>query len=109
MQVLAGPTLGTLAPVGSPVNFTEATGLANYTGDVMPMRMNGVEFIQFQILSNFDGATFTGAPNGSGGGVDGRYLTGLSEVKFQVTPEPSTFVLAGLGLVGLLIARRRRK
>ena len=111
VQVLAGATLGTLTNVGAPVTFAEATGLATYTGDVMPLVMNAVQFIEFKILTTWEGATFGGtAGTSTDPGPDGRFLTGLSEVKFEATtPEPSTFILAGIGLVGLMVARRRRK
>jgi alpha-L-fucosidase len=44
-------------------------------------------FVRFQILSNWDGASFWSSITGSlTGGVDGRYLAGLSEVRFVGTP-----------------------
>ena len=53
---------------------------------------------------------------GQQGGPDGRFLTGLSEVRFVVEspddiPEPVTVVLLGMGIAGLggYLRRRRRR
>jgi alpha-L-fucosidase len=44
-------------------------------------------FVKLQILSNWDGASFWSSITGSlNGGVDGRYLAGLSEVRFVGAP-----------------------
>lgn len=54
----------------------------NFAGVVPATR-----FVRFQILSNWDGASFWSSITGSlNGGVDGRYLAGLSEVRFVGTP-----------------------
>ena len=37
------------------------------------------------------------------------YATGLTNPKFMVVPEPSTTILAGLSIVGLVAGRRLRK
>ena len=50
------------------------------------------------------GSTFTYPTNGDGGPTN-RYDAGT----FIVTPEPASFLLAGLGAVGLCVVARRRK
>lgn len=48
-----------------------------------------VRYVKLQILSNWDGAVFWNSITGSNnGGADGRYLTGLSEVRFLGLPTP---------------------
>ena len=45
----------------------------------------GVRYLRMQILTNYDGAIFWSSLTGTNyGGADGRYLTGLSEVRFVV-------------------------
>jgi alpha-L-fucosidase len=46
-----------------------------------------IRYVRFQILTNWDGASFWNSITGStNGGADGRFLTGLSEVRFIGTP-----------------------
>jgi hypothetical protein len=45
----------------------------------------GVRYVRLQILTNYDGAIYWSSLTGTNyGGADGRYLTGLSEVRFEV-------------------------
>jgi len=70
------------------------------------------------INNNFDFGATTGHTFAQGdlnydGVIDGQDLgifnnAFLAESSFAQLPEPSSFVLAGLGLLGLLLARRRR-
>jgi hypothetical protein len=48
-------------------------------------------------------ATAVGNPNSTSGGL----LDRVPVLQFEVVPEPSTFVLAGVALVGLLVWRRK--
>lgn len=52
---------------------------------------------------SFDLNVFNPTGGTSGGGISALYL------RFNVIPEPSAIVLAGLGLLGLCLRRRRRK
>lgn len=55
-----------------------------------PSAVSATRYVKFQILTNWDGASFwssiTGNPDNAG--TDGRYLVGLSEVRFVGTPPP---------------------
>lgn len=55
-----------------------------------PAVVAATRYVRFQFLTNRDNASFwssiTGNPNS--GGVDGRYLVGLSEVRFVGSPTP---------------------
>ncbi len=64
------------------VHFTQATGLNNYTGQDIAVDYRSIRYIKFDIMTNHDGAIFNGTGS-NGGAVDGRSLTGLSEVRFE--------------------------
>jgi len=85
------------------VNFALAPGVDGYTGNDVAVNLPGVRYIKLDIMTNHDGAVFDGT-GANGGLIDGRGLTGLSEIRF--VPEPATLVLLGLG--GLATLRRRR-
>lgn len=55
-----------------------------------PTAVSSVRYVRFQVLTNWDGAVFWSSITGTNyGGPDGRYLAGLSEVRFVVeTPVP---------------------
>jgi len=63
------------------VNFAQAPGADGYVGNKIAVDYPGVRYIKLDIMSNHDGAIFDGT--GVVGGVDGRSLTGLSEIRFN--------------------------
>ena len=77
------------------VRFSLAPGTNEYKGQAIKVNYKGVRYIRFNIKTNHDGAIFDGS--GRKGGIDGRSLTGLSEVRFEGTrtdgpatdPEPA--------------------
>ena len=73
--------------------FLPADGLNTYTGqDNIPLAASNVEFVRFNVQSNYGASGYTG----------------LSEIRFTSTPEPSAFAL--LTTIGtLLIGLRQRK
>ena len=51
--------------------------------------VTAIRYVRFQILSNWDGASFWSPLNGpNNSGADGRFLVGLSEVRFVGVPTP---------------------
>lgn len=137
-QLWAGPNAGALAPVGAAVPFrSDVAGAFGYTvtesrtvGTVAP-GSNAV--LQFRAWRLSDGATYqtastviggryglspsitvaTGGVVDPGTGIQGQpnFMVGLQGFNLQVVPvpEPSVIALAGLGLGGLILARRSRK
>jgi hypothetical protein len=97
-----------LAVTGNASTGWETIGTINYASTSPVGSFNPALFNQFAVSDSLGNALL---------GVTGFRLVGVTtndtdidelQVFGQATPEPSTFVLAGLGLVGLLIARRRR-
>jgi sugar lactone lactonase YvrE len=90
-----GTDLGVFASTG---NGTGPWGLAfDSSGDLYAVTMSGGKIEEF-------------SPTGTDLGVFAS--TGLNTPGFiaiQQVPEPSTFILAGLGLLGALTLRRRRR
>jgi hypothetical protein len=114
VEVFTGATLGSMVSQGL-LTFAVAPGTSGFAGETIAVNYSGVQYIRFDIKTNWDNAVFNGT-GAIGGTVDGRSITGLSEVNFEGTlvvaplapaPEPSTLVLASLSLVGMLVARRR--
>ena len=67
------------------VNFALASSSDNYGGQDIHVDYTGVRYIKFEIKTNHDGAVFDGTGS-KRGDIDGRALTGLSEVRFR-TPD----------------------
>jgi alpha-L-fucosidase len=65
------------------VNFARAPGTNDYAGQDIAVNYKGVRYIKFDIKTNHDGAVFDGSGS-KRGKIDGRGLTGLSEVRFKV-------------------------
>ena len=66
------------------VELSIAPGTNGYEGQSFQIHCKGIRFIKFDIKSNHDGAVFDGT-GAKGGDIDGRSLTGLSEVLFMGT------------------------
>ena len=69
--------------------MTDTLGLFNRTGTIPAIDISSINGIGF--------ATYIGATGG------------FQNLLVTATPEPSSFVLAGLGVAGLFLAARRRR
>jgi len=129
-ELLAGPSAGSLSPVATAA-FQSGGGAGYFAGgtQVIPGVPGGtVAFIQIRTWSTAAGATYaaafasglpnawgqsqvfsvtTGNPNAVPPGTPAT-LVGLTSFSLNPVPEPSTFVLAGLGIASLLLFRRRK-
>lgn len=118
-----------LASAGFSVPFQSGAGAGYFLGGVLGIPGTSVDggqvvTVQIRAWRLADGATWSAAstnPNGQfGGGNLFQVTTGggptpppffTASTPFQITgivPEPSTFVLAGLGVASLLLFRRRK-
>ena len=68
----------------STATLSIAPGTNDYKGQDIKVDYKGIRYIKFDIRSNHDGAVFDGT-GAKGGDIDGRSLTGLSEVLFMGT------------------------
>ena len=78
--------------------FDQAPGTTGYTGELFTLSSSvQAAYVRFDILTNYDA-----------GGTDHGFV-GLSEVQFYgaAVPEPSTWILLGVGAIGLIGLRRR--
>ena len=68
-------------------------------------------YVTFDTLEDMlNGTNNTGIFDSSSGGLSGRNIIGSgAEVHSHVVPEPTSLVLLGLTISGVLIQRRRRK
>jgi hypothetical protein len=83
-------------------NFTlfEAPGVDNVDySETLPINASDVQFVKFDILSNYNGAIYPNDPSD----YDDNGFVGLSEVRFYsgLVPEPSAVVMLVVGLLGL--------
>lgn len=74
------------------VNFAQAPGIA-YAGAMHSVSLPSARYIKLDIKTNHDGAIFNGTGT-DGGVIDGRSLTGLSEIRFYGTVSPMAQILA---------------
>lgn len=130
VQLLAGPTADSLTAIAT-APFQTGAGAGYFVGgtQVIPGVVGGgTAWIQILVWDTSAGATYaaalasgldnvygfssvfsvvTGNPSAEPPGTP-ALLTGLQSFSLVVVPEPSTFALAGLGLAGLLLFRRRK-
>ena len=67
------------------VNFAQSPGANGYAGQDIAVSYANTRFVKFDIKTNHDGAVFDGT-GAQPGVIDGRSLTGLSEVRFEGAP-----------------------
>lgn len=125
-QLYAGPTGGSLAPIGTAVAFKDGSGLGYIVAGkvlVPTVAEGGKADVIFKAWKASDGTSFEAAMNSGGlygqsellvgiitGGdnlspaVVPQPLTGLAS--FSLVPEPSTVALGLLGAAALLLRRR---
>lgn len=77
----------------------------NQTITVVVVAYNGADYASSAIRGHSQAFTYTAVYAGNGGPGP---LNGFQTFQVVPVPEPSTFALAGLGLAGLLIFRRRK-
>ena len=128
-QIYAGPVgtvEGALVAVGSPISFSLQPGYY-FGGQLAIPGVAGGSSVVIQVRT-FTGATYAaaittpGAQSGksglitvplvvAGGATAPNNLVGLAGYTMTLTPvpEPSVIALAGLGLGGLILARRSKK
>ena len=77
------------------IQLAQGGGSGAEAAQDFPAAVTAIRYVRFQILSNWDGAVFWSSITGStNGGADGRYLTGLSEVRFIGVPTPPPAIAA---------------
>ena len=84
--------------LGNPT-LAQAGGTTTEPAQNIPAAVSSVRYVKFQILTNWDGAIFWSSITGTNfAGTDGRYLTGLAEVRFVVaTPPPGAQAVSNPG------------
>jgi hypothetical protein len=123
-ELLAGPSGGSLAPVGLPAPFLSGTEAGYFSGgtrtinNVLPGQ---VATIQVRAWNTDSGATWDAAflrgsfsmqiPSGGFNGAPPANLIFLQSICMCIScvPEPSTWLLISLGGLALFCCRRRRK
>jgi hypothetical protein len=76
---------GTNFTVLTTLNPVEAVGGPAEIAQDFATAASGIRYVQMQILTNYDGAIFWSSITGTtNAGADGRFLTGLSQVRFVV-------------------------
>lgn len=108
---MATPVSGT-NPGGSFFVSLESSGggLATGTFAWSAFTTSVVNETTFSTSGGFNPATVVNWNIGDGGyGGSGTLTGGASLVSLQVVPEPSTYALMALGVLGLFLAARRRK
>lgn len=95
IRISTSPDNGTFTTSGD-IELLQGEGTTAEPAQSFSISVNSVRYVRFQILSNWDGAGFWSSITGStNAGSDGRYLVGLSEVRFVGSPTPPPATAAG--------------
>jgi alpha-L-fucosidase len=89
IRVSTSPDLATFTTLRD-ISLAQGGSTPSEPAQDFPAAVSAVRYVRLQILSNWDGASFWNSITGAAdsGGADGRYLVGLSEVRFVGTPTP---------------------
>lgn len=82
-------------------------GVAQSQATIMVVAYNGADYATSTVRGHSQAFVLTPQQVGAAPGV-GAFMSPFQVFTTTVVPEPSTFALAGLGLAGLLIFRRRK-
>lgn len=88
------------------VQFTFGAAVAASNSQNLPFSLE----IGDPVTLSFSAQVSPGTKTSAGGFITGFGATGTGEIRGELVPEPSTFVLAGMGALAMsLVARRRRR
>jgi len=100
--------LGDFEPGEYSAGFEYNTGVVGGTVTVVVVAYNGANYVSSSVRGHSQAFTMTTTAATETAALTGTFMNGFAVSAVAPIPEPSTFALAGLGLAGLLIFRRRK-